>query len=138
MFYRMQAKMCVLTVTIFLLTLSCIKNGFGEDTKYSTKYDNFEVDTIINSPRLLKNYVNCVTDNGPCTAEGEEMKKTLPDALASGCSKCNERQKQTSEKVIRHLMTKRKRDWERLTRKYDPKGEYKRRYEEFVKNNPKE
>ncbi|KAL0278741.1 UNVERIFIED_CONTAM: hypothetical protein PYX00_000472 [Menopon gallinae] len=68
-------------------------------------------------------------DEGPCTAEGRELKKTLPDALSTGCSKCNERQRGTADKVIRHLMEHRKKDWDRLTRKYDPKGEYQKKYD---------
>ncbi|XP_031331578.1 uncharacterized protein LOC116162168 [Photinus pyralis] len=133
MFYRMQAKMCVLTVTIFLLTLSCIKNGFGEDTKYSTKYDNFEVDTIINSPRLLKNYVNCVTDNGPCTAEGEEMKKNIPDALQTDCSKCSDKQKEITEKLLKHIEGNEPQYWEMLQDKYDPDKKYSVAYLESKK-----
>ncbi|XP_031351279.1 ejaculatory bulb-specific protein 3 [Photinus pyralis] len=124
---------------ISILVLVCVGVALSASpTKYTNKYDNINIDTILQNDRVLNNYLKCLMEEGPCTAEGRELRKTLPDALASGCSKCNERQKQTSEKVIRHLMTKRKRDWERLTRKYDPKGEYKRRYEEFVKNNPKE
>lgn len=55
--------------------------------------------------------------------------ETLPDALASGCTKCNDKQKATAEKVIRHLIHNRNNDWIRLTQKYDPSGEYRRRYE---------
>ena len=58
--------------------------------------------------------------------------ETLPDALASGCTKCNQKQKETAEKVIGHLSQKRSRDWERLTKKYDPEGQYKKRYDEHV------
>ena len=54
---------------------------------------------------------------------------TLPDALSSGCSKCNQKQKDVAEKVINHLKANRSRDWERLLAKYDPKGEYKKRFE---------
>lgn len=68
-------------------------------------------------------------DEGPCTTEGRELKKTLPDALATGCSKCNEKQRVTAEKVINYLRTKRPSDWERLSLKYDPTGQYQKRYE---------
>lgn len=55
--------------------------------------------------------------------------ETLPDALSSGCNKCNDKQKATAEKVISHLKNKRSKDWDRLILKYDPHGEYKKRYE---------
>lgn len=41
---------------------------------YTTKYDNIDVDAILASNRLLKNYVNCLLDKGPCTNEGKELK----------------------------------------------------------------
>lgn len=55
--------------------------------------------------------------------------ETLPDALSTGCQKCNQKQKETADKVINHLMNKRPADWDRLVKKYDPKGEFKKRYE---------
>lgn len=55
--------------------------------------------------------------------------ETLPDALVTGCVKCNEKQKATAEKVIRHLKNNRPADWNRLVTKYDPKGQYQQRFE---------
>ena len=55
--------------------------------------------------------------------------ETLPDALQTGCEKCNDKQKATSERVIRHLMKERAKDFERLLSKFDPKGEYRKQYE---------
>ncbi|KAK5647411.1 hypothetical protein RI129_002303 [Pyrocoelia pectoralis] len=121
-----------------VLVLICVSVVIAAPpSKYTNKYDNVNVDMILQNDRVLNNYIKCLMEEGPCTAEGRELRKTLPDALSSGCSKCNDRQKETSEKVIRHLMAKRKRDWDRLTRKYDPKGDYKRRYEESAKKNLK-
>ncbi|XP_076751809.1 chemosensory protein 6 [Xylocopa sonorina] len=100
--------------------------------KYPTKYDDVDIERILQNGRVLTNYIKCMLDEGPCTNEGRELKKTLPDALSSGCSKCNEKQKITAEKVINHLRTKRPRDWERLSAKYDPNGEYKKRYENIT------
>lgn len=59
----------------------------------------------------------------------------LPEALASGCAKCNEKQKQMAKKVIKFLLQRKPKDWERLATKYDPKGEYKRKYTSFVTGN---
>ena len=57
------------------------------------------------------------------------ISETLPDALATGCQKCNEKQKATAEKVINHLRINRPKDWDRLVAKYDSQGHYKRRFE---------
>ncbi|XP_031842101.1 chemosensory protein 6 [Nomia melanderi] len=106
---------------------------------YPSKYDDIDIEKILQNGRVLTNYIKCMLGEGPCTNEGRELKKTLPDALATGCSKCNEKQKDIAEKVINHLRTKRPRDWERLTTKYDPNGEYKKRYDstEIAKKNVK-
>lgn len=54
---------------------------------------------------------------------------TIPDAIATNCNKCNEKQKERAKKVINYLIENRKDDWEKLVQKYDPKGEFKKRYE---------
>nr|ALG36159.1 chemosensory protein 6 [Sclerodermus sp. MQW-2015] len=97
--------------------------------RYTTKYDNIDLDQILRSERLLNNYVNCLLDAGNCTPDGKELKKSLPDALASGCSKCSEKQKEGSEKVIRFLVNERPQVWDKLAKKYDPTGEYKLKFQ---------
>lgn len=44
---------------------------------YTTKYDNFDVDAVLNNQRLLRSYANCLLDKGSCTAEGKELKSKL-------------------------------------------------------------
>jgi hypothetical protein len=56
--------------------------------KYTTKYDNINLDDILKSERLLNNYFNCLMDRGKCTPDGNELKRTLPDALKTECAKC--------------------------------------------------
>ncbi|XP_077287183.1 ejaculatory bulb-specific protein 3-like [Arctopsyche grandis] len=115
---------------IFVFLLMTLSLVLAAKEKYTTKYDNVDVDRILANDRILNNYIKCMLDEGPCTAEGRELKKTLPDALANGCNKCNERQRSTTEKVFKHLTTKRPRDWDRLSKKFDPQGNYKKKYEE--------
>ncbi|CAG9762019.1 unnamed protein product [Ceutorhynchus assimilis] len=95
---------------------------------YTTKYDNIDVDNILASKRLLKNYVNCLLDQGVCTAEGKELKKYLPDAIATECSKCSPAQKKIAGKVFSHLLLKHRDDWNKLTAKYDPEGRFQNKY----------
>nr|AYP30832.1 CSP7 [Corythucha ciliata] len=97
---------------------------------YTTKYDNIDVDRILSNDRILTQYIKCLMEEGNCTNEGRELKKTLPDALKTGCVKCNEKQKAQTEKVLRHLSSKRPRDWTRLKAKYDPTGEFSKKYED--------
>lgn len=56
--------------------------------KYTTKYDNVNLDEILKSERLLNNYFKCLMETGKCTPDGNELKRTLPDALKTECSKC--------------------------------------------------
>ncbi|XP_015585231.1 ejaculatory bulb-specific protein 3 [Cephus cinctus] len=111
-----------------LILLVLVTAAFAAE-KYPSKYDDIDVERILSNSRVLTNYIRCMLDEGSCTAEGRELKKTLPDALATGCTKCNEKQRATAEKVINHLRTKRPRDWDRLITKYDPQGEYKKRFD---------
>nr|AKW47186.1 chemosensory protein 13 [Chrysopa pallens] len=98
--------------------------------QYTTKYDNINLDEILNSSRLLDNYCKCLLDLGRCTPEGKELKKNLIDALQTGCSKCSEKQKKESPRVLKHLKVHKNADcFKPLTAKYDPKDEYKSKYE---------
>lgn len=59
---------------LFLYTASC---SVDERKKYTTKYDNVDLDEIIKSDRLLKNYVDCLLEKRPCTPDGLELKSKL-------------------------------------------------------------
>nr|ALV87595.1 chemosensory protein 2 [Drosicha corpulenta] len=111
---------------IFICLVSMVAIAAAED-KYTSRFDNFDVDKVLNNERILTNYIKCLMEEGSCTNEGRELKKTLPDALSSECSKCNDKQKQVSQKVIRFLQDKRPHDWERLTKKYDATGVYRKK-----------
>lgn len=47
------------------------------DTRYTTKYDNIDVDKILTNDRVLSNYIKCLMEEGPCTPEGRELKSEL-------------------------------------------------------------
>lgn len=65
-----------------------------------------------------------------CSTVFLSVTETLPDALRTGCEKCSEKQKAATDKVIRHVVKNRARDWERLAKKYDPSGEFRSKYED--------
>lgn len=120
--------------TILLLTLFCIAAiSLGHAaTKYTDKWDNINVDEILESQRLLRGYVDCLLDKGRCTPDGKALKETLPDALENECSKCTEKQKTGSDKVVRHLVNKRPELWKELAVKYDPNNIYQQRYKDKI------
>ncbi|XP_050084119.1 ejaculatory bulb-specific protein 3-like [Anopheles aquasalis] len=101
--------------------------------KYTDKFDNIDVDRVLSNDRILNNYLKCLLDKGPCTQEGRELKKTLPDALKTNCEKCSEKQRNSSRKVIAHLEDRKPVEWKKLLDKYDPEGIYKSKFEKLNK-----
>lgn len=45
-----------------------------DNTKYSAKFDQIDVDQIIRNSRLFNNFVKCFLDQGPCTGDGRELR----------------------------------------------------------------
>ncbi|XP_061396797.1 ejaculatory bulb-specific protein 3-like [Musca vetustissima] len=116
-----------LFVAVIALASMAILAVSAED-KYTTKYDNVDVDEILKSDRLFKNYYNCLIDQGKCTPDARELKKSLPDALKTECSKCSEKQRQNSDKVLRYIIDNKPEEWKVLQAKYDPEQTYYNKY----------
>ncbi|XP_063540193.1 ejaculatory bulb-specific protein 3-like [Cydia strobilella] len=114
-----------LVFLVFLILLIC--QSQAED-QYTTKYDGIDLDEILASSRLLTGYVNCLLDLRPCTPDGKELKKNLPDAISNDCIKCTERQKQGADKVMHYIIDNRPDDWAKLEKKYNSDGSYKKKY----------
>lgn len=49
----------------------------GKDNKYSNKYNDFDLDSVLNNERILKSYVKCLLGEGSCTKEGRELARKL-------------------------------------------------------------
>ena len=98
------------------------------EEKYTTAYDDFDVDRVLASERLMKSYIKCLEGKGPCTKEGRELKKYLPDALSTDCAKCSEVQKRQGGKVLTHVLQNYRDDWNELIELYDPQGIFREKY----------
>ncbi|TGZ52089.1 ejaculatory bulb-specific protein 3-like [Temnothorax longispinosus] len=116
-------------VLLFSLVYSGLVSGIEY---YSDTYDNIDVDAIINSDRLLNQYVNCILDKGPCTADGRSIKHILPEAIATKCERCNDKQKQVARKVSNYLKKHRPNTWTEFLEIYDPDKKYIASYEQFL------
>uniref|UniRef100_T1GME7 Uncharacterized protein n=1 Tax=Megaselia scalaris TaxID=36166 RepID=T1GME7_MEGSC len=68
-------------------------------------------------------------DQGKCTPDGRELKKNLPDALQTECSKCSDKQKEGTEQVLKYVIKNKPKEWEALQAKYDPEHIYFKKYE---------
>ncbi|RZC33172.1 OS-D domain containing protein [Asbolus verrucosus] len=71
-------------VSLVILLVAFVFYAYGspDNAKYTTKYDNVDLDEIIKSDRLLKNYVNCLLEKGNCTPDGAELKNWWADLEA--------------------------------------------------------
>nr|XP_022911128.1 ejaculatory bulb-specific protein 3-like [Onthophagus taurus] len=123
---------------LILTVLVVLSVAFAADEKYTTKYDNVDLKQILSNKRLLKGYVFCLLEKGPCSPDGTELKRVLPDAIATDCAKCSDKQKNGSKTVLRHLIDNEPEYWKELEAKYDEKGQYKSRYEAELKSDKKE
>lgn len=67
----MSAKLIFLVCASFVISASY---GDTKGEKYTSKYDNINVDEILGNKRVLGNYIKCILDEGPCTPEGREFR----------------------------------------------------------------
>lgn len=58
---------------LFVLLLVVVSVSFAR-SQYNTKYDNVDVDGILQNNRILTSYIKCILDMGTCTAEGRELR----------------------------------------------------------------
>lgn len=66
--------MILSVVALFWFLVPAVLGNVGERKKYTTKYDNIDIHEIIKNERLLKNYVDCLLEKGPCTPDGLELR----------------------------------------------------------------
>lgn len=59
---------------MLLLSIAIAYCKGQDEDRYTTKYDNIDVDEILHSERLIKFYMNCMLDKGICTPVGQEVK----------------------------------------------------------------
>ncbi|XP_049877085.1 ejaculatory bulb-specific protein 3-like [Pectinophora gossypiella] len=119
-------------LSILLIYLVHCSDGAVTE-KYTTRYDGINLDEILESDRLLTGYVNCLLDLGPCTPDGKELKRNLPDAIDNDCAKCTERQREGADQVMFYIIDHRPDDWDKLEIKYKSDGSYKKKYLESKK-----
>lgn len=62
------------------------------------------------------------------TIQAKTVLEYLPDAIATECSKCSQAQKKITGRVLQELLLNHRDDWELLTNKYDPDGNFQRKY----------
>lgn len=64
-------------LNMIILVLKVVMFANSDDGKYTTVYDNVRYEEILKNDRLLRFYVNCLLDKGPCTPEGRALRSKL-------------------------------------------------------------
>ncbi|XP_047536328.1 allergen Tha p 1-like [Vanessa atalanta] len=124
-------KTVVVLATIFAAALA-----LPADT-YNPRYDNFNAQELVDNDRLLKSYVKCFLGKGPCTSEGSDFKRVIPEALRTKCAKCTPKQRQLIRVVVHGIQTKLPSQWDELIKKEDPTGEYVEPFKQFLSESQK-
>ncbi|XP_077287180.1 uncharacterized protein LOC143911954 [Arctopsyche grandis] len=122
----------VLCLALSLATWSQVEAQNQEGGFYDSRYDYLDVDTILDNKRLVRNYVDCLLNEKPCTAEGKQLRRILPEGLRTKCARCTPRQKHNALAILSRLQTEHPKDWERLAARWDPTGDYTRRFKDYL------
>ncbi|XP_049537787.1 uncharacterized protein LOC125952380 [Anopheles darlingi] len=122
-----------LLASAVLAFLNFVKSQELARTLYSPRYDNLDIDTILGSNRLVSNYVDCLLSRKPCPPEGKDLKRILPEALRTKCARCSPIQKENALKIITRLYYDYPDQYRALRERWDPSGEYHRRFEEYLR-----
>ncbi|XP_052865502.1 uncharacterized protein LOC128271871 isoform X5 [Anopheles cruzii] len=122
-----------LFASALLAFLNFVKSQELARTLYSPRYDNLDIDTILGSNRLVSNYVDCLLSRKPCPPEGKDLKRILPEALRTKCARCSPIQKENALKIITRLYIDYPDQYRALRERWDPSGEYNRRFEEYLR-----
>lgn len=79
----------VLLFFMYLLTVSV----FCQEMFYDRRYDYYDIDTLIQNPRLLKKYLECFLEKGPCPPIGRVFRRKYSFKFYVICNlrnrKCN-------------------------------------------------
>ncbi|EAT46830.1 AAEL001957-PA [Aedes aegypti] len=128
-----EQKKCFVRVASALLAFAnFVKSQDSARNLYSSRYDNLDIDTILGSNRLVNNYVDCLLSRKPCPPEGKDLKRILPEALRTKCARCSVTQKENALKIITTLYYSYPDQYMALRERWDPSGEYHRRFEEYL------
>ncbi|XP_008557663.1 ejaculatory bulb-specific protein 3-like [Microplitis demolitor] len=95
---------------------------------------NLDLDAMLGNDRLMRNYIQCLMDEGSCPAVVKKVKGVIISSLKNDCRNCDSEVKKSAEKMIKFLIERRPADWARLTAKYDPSGRITKKYKTLTQN----
>ncbi|XP_023942523.2 uncharacterized protein LOC112049024 [Bicyclus anynana] len=104
-----------------LCALTVVASSIAQQyQQFVNRYDNFNADSIIQNDRILLAYYKCVMEKGPCTKDGKNFKRVLPETLQTACGRCSSKQKVVVRKMLLGIKAKSEPRFLELLEKYDP------------------
>lgn len=61
-------------VLVCFLGVAAVALARPNEDLYTDKYDNVNIKEILENPRLLNPYVECILEKGKCTPDGKELR----------------------------------------------------------------
>lgn len=99
---------------------------------YNLRYDDFDIQPLLENDRVLMGYAKCFLDQGPCTPEAKDFKKVIPEAVETTCRKCTTKQKSLIRTVIKRVIDNHPDIWDQLIEKYDKDKIYRKNFDNFI------
>nr|XP_021190506.2 ejaculatory bulb-specific protein 3 isoform X1 [Helicoverpa armigera] len=125
---KCNLKVSILVLCLFLVSIN------AQQRFYDRRYDYYDIDTLIQNPRLLKKYLDCFLEKGPCTPIGRVFRQILPDAVATACEKCSPSQRRLARKTFNAIRRNFPQGYVELMSKLDPKNKYYEAFEKAIAN----
>ncbi|CAG9795806.1 unnamed protein product [Diatraea saccharalis] len=117
-------------VILFCCVLLTIPTIATQEKQYDRKYDLFDIETLVQNPRLLRKYMDCFLDQGPCTPIGRVFKLALPEIIITRCGKCTPAQKSFARRTFDAFKRELPEQHAELKKLLDPNNKY---YDSFEK-----
>ncbi|KAK9500496.1 hypothetical protein O3M35_001751 [Rhynocoris fuscipes] len=107
-----------------MFSVALCRPDSAEDAFYQKVFEEIDVDVILDNERLLRAYLNCFFDEGPCNSHQAAVKKSIPEVMSTVCGKCTLKQRQIYHHCLNKFIPSHPDDWDHILRIYDPTGEY--------------
>ena len=102
---------------VVLLTLALATWACAEE-RYSDKYDYVDVHEILTNDKMREQYYNCFIGSSPCaTPDAKFFKTHLPEAIATKCKKCTEKQVKMFDAMAEWYTENQPEKWDAVVKK---------------------
>ncbi|XP_062529820.1 chemosensory protein 15 isoform X1 [Bombyx mori] len=124
---------CTISKSVLFLCLIFLPYALNQKY-YDSRYDYYDIDHLVQNPRLLKKYLDCFLGKGPCTPIGRLFKQVMPEVITTACAKCTPTQKRFARKTFNAFRRYFPETLMELRRKFDPESKYYDAFEKVITN----